>query len=679
MISGMIPQSIYNLSLLEIFSVADNTLQGSLPHNVGVALPRIQRFRAWGNQFTGPIPVSFANASSLSELDLSMNKFFGEVPNIFGNLKNFTWLGVGYNDLRSGKVNDMSFITSLTNCSNLRILNLEHSYFGGELPKSIGNLSDRLEILVIGGNEISGSIPPGIGNLVGLNSLQIYENHLKGTIPATIGKLHKLQGFFSEENELSGEIPSSIGNLTLLTELTLDENNFGGSIPSSMGKCKNLLMLSVYGNSFNGTIPQDVLGLSSLATSLDLSRNSFTGPLHGEVGNLKNLVELKISHNELSGEIPTRLGDCTMLERLYLDHNLLEGRIPESLSSLKGIVEMDLSHNKLVGQIPKDIAKLKFLSKLNLSFNDLYGEMPTGGVFGNVSAVSIAGNDKLCGGIPELGLVACSEEKPKKHNLSLIISLVCVLGVCLMLSSLVICWIKDKKKSLESLESESSMNVSYGELLKATNGFSPENLIGTGSFGSVYKGVLEANQTSIAVKVFNLIKRGASRSFLAECETLKNTRHRNLVKVITACSSVDYQGNDFKAIVYELMLNGSLDSWLHPHQHTEDLRKKSLTLYQRLNMAIDVASAVDYLHNRTELSIVHCDLKPSNILLDEDMTAHVGDFGLSRILAQDNDQVSHDQTSSIGIKGTMGYAAPGNFSFPKFAIFFFMEFKTTFL
>ncbi|PON86505.1 LRR domain containing protein, partial [Trema orientale] len=219
MISGMIPQSIYNLSLLEILSVADNTLQGSLPHNIGVTLPRIQRFRPWGNQFTGPIiPVSFANASSLSELDLSKNKFFGEVPNIFGNLKNFTWLGMAFNDLRSGKANDMSFITSLTNCSSLRILNLGNSYFGGELPKSIGNLSDRLEILVIAGNEISGSIPPGIGNLVGLNSLQIYDNQLKGTIPATIGKLHKLQGFFSEENELSGEIPSSIGNLTLLTE-----------------------------------------------------------------------------------------------------------------------------------------------------------------------------------------------------------------------------------------------------------------------------------------------------------------------------------------------------------------------------------------------------------------------------------------------------------------------------
>ncbi len=75
---------------------------------------------------------------------------------------------------------------------------------------------------------------------------------------------------------------------------------------------------------------------------------------------------------------------------------------------------------------------------------------------------------------------------------------------------------------------------------------------------------------------------------------------------------------------------------------------------------IDVASALDYLHNHIETPIVHCDLKPSNILLDQNMTAHVGDFGLSRIIAEDSFKISQDHTSSIGVKGTIGYAAPGN-------------------
>lgn len=108
------------------------------------------------------------------------------------------------------------------------------------------------------------------------------------------------------------------------------------------------------------------------------------------------------------------------------------------------------------------------------------------------------------------------------------------------------------------------LNISYGELLKATNGFSLDNLISFGNFGLVYKEVLEPQQKSVVIKVFNLEKRGASKSFMAECETSKNIRHRNLVKIIIACSTINYQGKEFKALVYELMPNGSLESWLHP-------------------------------------------------------------------------------------------------------------------
>ncbi|XP_050111671.1 probable LRR receptor-like serine/threonine-protein kinase At3g47570 [Malus sylvestris] len=101
---------------------------------------------------------------------------------------------------------------------------------------------------------------------------------------------------------------------------------------------------------------------------------------------------------------------------------------------------------------------------------------------------------------------------------------------------------------------------------------------------------------------------------LYECEALRNFKHRNLVRIITACSSVDSLGNDFKALVYEYMEKGSLEKWLHPPTDIEEAREapKSLNLLQRLSISIDVACfiLVDYLHNHFETPIVHCDLKP---------------------------------------------------------------------
>lgn len=110
----------------------------------------------------------------------------------------------------------------------------------------------------------------------------------------------------------------------------------------------------------------------------------------------------------------------------------------------------------------------------------------------------------------------------------------------------------------------SLLNLSYQNLYNATSGFSSVNLIGEGGFGYVYKGILDEGKTIIAVKVFHLLHHGAFKSFIAECNALRNIRHRNLVKVLTACSGVDYQGNNFKALVYELMPIGSLEDWFHP-------------------------------------------------------------------------------------------------------------------
>lgn len=163
----------------------------------------------------------------------------------------------------------------------------------------------------------------------------------------------------------------------------------------------------------------------------------------------------------------------------------------------------------------------------------------------------------------------------------------------------------------------------------------------------------------VAVKVFDLNQQGACKSFTAECEVLKNIRHRKLVKILTACSSVDFQGNEFKALVYQFMENGSLEEWLHPKLAPDGTQRHRLSFVQRLNIAFDVACAVDYLHHQCQTAVIHCDLKPSNILLDAQMNGHVGDFGLARIFPIAIGDLPASQTSSIGLRGTIGYAPPG--------------------
>nr|XP_023890867.1 receptor kinase-like protein Xa21 [Quercus suber] len=196
-------------------------------------------------------------------------------------------------------------------------------------------------------------------------------------------------------------------------------------------------------------------------------------------------------------------------------------------------------------------------------------------------------------------------------------------------------------------------------LLKATDGFSLANLIGVGSFGLVYKGILGEDRSIVAIKVLNIQRQGASRSFVPKCEALKNICHRNLVKIITSCSSVDFHGNDLRALVYEFMPSGSLENWLHMDLETNIMQVeiRNLSIIQRTNIAIDVACALDYLHHHCPMPVVHCDIKPSNILFDCDMIANVGDFGLAKFLLR---LTNSKESSSIGIRGTIGYTPPGS-------------------
>nr|XP_023911650.1 receptor kinase-like protein Xa21 [Quercus suber] len=362
----------------------------------------------------------------------------------------------------------------------------------------------------------------------------------------------------------------------------------------------------------HGTISPHIGNLSFLV-SLDLLNNSFSGFLPHEIGNLHRLRKLQLSNNLLEGSIPPTLHNCQKLVVLYLDGNNLNGSIPKDLGMLPRVRKIDLSSNKLMGTIPSSLGNMSSLEFLYLNFNSLTGAFPL--VIFNLSSlkhVAITGNYPIAG-----------------NNLSGTLP-VDLCGHCPNLQGL---YITDNKFSVDW------RMISYQELCRGTNNFCESNLLGIGGFGTVYKGIL-SDGTTVAVKVLNLHLEGAFKSFDAECKVLRALRHRNLVKVISVCSSPK-----FKALVLQYMSNYSLEKWLYSHNYC-------LNLVQRVGIMVDVALALDYLHNGQLESVVHCDLKPSNILLDEDMVAHVGDFGIAKILAENKDAT---QTRTIG---TIGYIAP---------------------
>uniref|UniRef100_A0A0E0GYM3 Receptor kinase-like protein Xa21 n=1 Tax=Oryza nivara TaxID=4536 RepID=A0A0E0GYM3_ORYNI len=612
-LTGLIPSSIWNnMSALMAFTVQQNSLSGTIPPNAFSNFPSLQLIGMDHNKFHGSIPTSIANASHLWLVQLGANFLSGIVPPEIGGLRNLKILQLSETFLEARSPNDWKFITALTNCSQFSVLYLASCSFGGVLPDSLSNLSS-LTNLFLDTNKISGSIPEDIDNLINLQAFNLDNNNFTGHLPSSIGRLQNLHLLSIGNNKIGGPIPLTLGNLTELYILQLRSNAFSGSIPSIFRNLTNLLGLSLDSNNFTGQIPTEVVSIVSLSEGLNLSNNNLEGSIPQQIGNLKNLVNLDARSNKLSGEIPTTLGECQLLQNIYLQNNMLTGSLPSLLSQLKGLQTLDLSSNNLSGQIPTFLSNLTMLGYLNLSFNDFVGEVPTLGVFLNASAISIQGNGKLCGGVPDLHLPRCTSQSPHRRQKFL--------------------------------------------LARATDSFSATNLLGSGSFGSVYKGELDKqsgqSKDIIAVKVLKLQTPGALKSFTAECEALRNLRHRNLVKIITACSSIDNSGNDFKAIVFDFMPSGNLEGWLHPATNNP----KYLNLLQRVGILLDVANALDYLHCHGPTPVVHCDLKPSNVLLDAEMVAHVGDFGLAKILFEGN-SLLQQSTSSMGLRGTIGYAPP---------------------
>ena len=245
---------------------------------------------------------------------------------------------------------------------------------------------------------------------------------------------------------------------------------------------------------------------------MDLSNNNLTGRIPQEVGNLINLGLLKVSNNKLSGSLPSELGLWVQLLSLQIRSTMLNGSIPESFSKLKVIQQIDLSENNLTGQVPQYFVNFSSLNYINISYNKFEGPIPTGGIFRNSTKVSLQGNKGLCETAAAIfGLPICPTTSPttsstkRKINtrLLLIIAPPITIAVISLLCVVVTITKGTKAQPSESFK-ETMKRVSYGDILKATNWFSPVNRISSSHTASVYIGRFEFETDLVAIKVFHL-------------------------------------------------------------------------------------------------------------------------------------------------------------------------------
>ncbi|KAL6544207.1 LRR receptor-like serine/threonine-protein kinase FEI 1 [Orobanche gracilis] len=414
---------------------------------------------------------------------------------------------------------------------------------------------------------------------------------------------------------------------------------------------------------------------SKRVTSLSLPNHKLSGPLSPDIGRLESLQFLALHDNHFYGAIPPELGNCMQLRSIFLQGNYLSGLIPTELGNLALLDSLDLSSNFLGGSIPASLGKLSKLWKFNVSTNFLVGMIPSDGVLANFQKDSV-GNKALLETaayvanklkyvktmvvLPGIQVQAQFQGK-KKYSGRLLISALATVGA-LLLVALMCFWGCFLYKRLGKNDGNGlAMDVSGGasivmfhgdipysskDIIKKLENLNEDHVIGAGGFGTVYKLAMDDGNL-FALKRIVKLNEGFGRFFERELEILGSIKHRYLVNLRGYCNSPTS-----KLLMYDFLSGGSLDEALHELSVFDVERAEQLDWEVRLNIIMGAAKGLAYLHHDCSPRIIHRDIKSSNILLDGNFDARVSDFGLAKLL---EDEESHITTI---VAGTFGYLAP---------------------
>ncbi|XP_024536370.1 LRR receptor-like serine/threonine-protein kinase FEI 1 [Selaginella moellendorffii] len=400
-------------------------------------------------------------------------------------------------------------------------------------------------------------------------------------------------------------------------------------------------------------------GETGRVETLNLPRFHLVGVISPEIGKLSKLRRLGLHNNMISGKIPPSLGNCSDLRAVYLRDNLLSGSLPAELGRLKNLKVFDVSENSLTGPIPASMERLNDLVFLNVSNNFLTGSVTGLAKFSNRS---FFGNPGLCGQqlnkSCEVGKSVNGSKMSKlSRNLlisalgtvtaSLLFALVCFWGFLFYnkFNATKACIPQQPEPSAAKLVLfHGGLPYTLKEVITKIERLDYKDIIGAGGFGTVYKLCMDEDCV-FAVKKVGRSSDGSisERRLEKELDVLGSIQHRNLVSLKGYCNAPTA-----RLLITDFMPLGSLDEHLH-ERHAKD---SLMTWEARLNIAIGTARGLGHLHHRCVPPIIHRDIKSSNVLLDRNLEACVSDFGLARLLEENDSQVT------TIVAGTFGYLAP---------------------
>ncbi|WVZ65840.1 hypothetical protein U9M48_015140 [Paspalum notatum var. saurae] len=460
---------------------------------------------------------------------------------------------------------------------------------------------------------------------------------------------------------LSGSLGYQLSSLKSVTKFDVSNNNLNGDLPYQLPP--NVVQLNLYGNSFTGGVPYSISQMGDLET-LNAGKNHLSGQLTDMFSQLPKLSALDLSFNRFTGSLPQSFQHLRDLKTLNVESNQFSGHI-DVLAKLP-LEDLNLQNNKFTGWIP---SKLKDISNLQIGGNQWSsGAAPPGMEKGSAVGSSSGGGGSASGingfvigalviAVLLAALILMSVLKRNNsspvsshylmdesghnrsftplvdddtgHKASSVINMK-PLEHSSSISSRTPSAVP--RKSISDNEFENKLNysrrstdpinlVTYSssDLQAATGSFHSSRLLGQGTISAVYKAKY-ADGRVLVVKKFDPLSFSGSSDFMDLVNSISKLRHPNISELVGYCSEPGHY-----MLVYDYHTNGSLYDFLH----LSDDYSRPLTWDTRVRIAVGTACALEYLHDACSPSVIHKNIKASNVLLDADLNPHLTDCGLA--------------------------------------------------